>query len=185
MRWLYNRRVALLQSNYRKICCDTQELIDAIRRTGKALPSDTMVFNFLMTESYLLGAALDSPVFQNEVLFAVARALEKEEIDAVRGPTPHTSSAIAWARWTWDKASKREEGKKLAEFAVDVAARRVFTTGQNGGVLTQEERKNLSGAGFAGEVFASVGAQIGMKGVRLGELARTGRVEMMREAEFE
>lgn len=53
----------------------------------------------------------------------------------------------------------------------------MFTVGLNGMVLTREERRALGGKeGFAGDVFASVGGQIGVKGVGIRELGRVGEV---------
>lgn len=162
--WLYNRRLPPP-----RIDSSQEEL-------GRALQEH---FNDVLSESYLLGAALNCAAFQNTALRTVARALDTEEHEAARSPVPHYSSAIPWARKTWEKAN-RIEAKKLAEFAVDVAARRVFMVGVNGMVLSREERRDLGGeTAFAGDVFASVGGQIGVKGVGIRELGRLAEIEEM------
>jgi hypothetical protein len=154
LHWLYTRNLP-----------QTSE----ISRTAQESLNDTL------SETYLLGAALGAPAFQKSVLGALANNLEREEREATRGPLPQYSSAIAWAAKTWQKAEGEVDGRRLREFAVDVAARRVFMTGINGLLLNQEERSHLSGEkGFAGEVFGSLGGQIGMRGVGIGELAKAG-----------
>ncbi|SMR46730.1 unnamed protein product [Zymoseptoria tritici ST99CH_1E4] len=90
-----------------------------------------------------------------------------------------SSSSESWDGLGEDSSQVKGEGRrkgveewgaKLADFAVDVAARRVWVVGKRGLVLTREERGLLGGdAVFAGEVLARVGGQVGMKGVRVGE----------------
>lgn len=158
--WLYNRRLPPTPPN---LSHQTQEHINA-----------------LFSDAWLLGASLAAPTFQNAILGALVRALEKEEVEAGRGPIPHYSSAVPWARQTWGKARARTEGKNLVGFAVDVAAKRVFQVGVYGLMLTRQERKDLSGTDdFAGEVFASIGGQIGVRGLSYRELGRIGQVEEM------
>lgn len=99
-------------------------------------------------------------------------------MEAARSAFPQYSSAIGWARKTWEKANGKVEGRKLADFAVDVAARRVFIVGKKGLVLNTKERRDLGDqSGFAGEVFASVGGQIGVRGVGIKDFGRVGEVE--------
>lgn len=156
--WLFNRKLPPAPPNISHI---TKEHINALR-----------------SNSWLLGAALGAPSFQNTVLHALVRELEKEEVEAARDPLPHYSGAIFWARQTWDKAVARADGRKLAEFAADVAAKRVHVVETNGLVLTQEERRELSGQSeFAGAVFLSVGRQIGMRGLEYRELGKMGEVD--------
>jgi hypothetical protein len=142
-------------------------------------------------------------------LKAVARSLEREEKDAKKSVDPRINSAVAWARNAWETAkgglpdvcsgcgvpvgddgtSQHEHEKTdnawsgpLAEFAVDVAARRVWVVGAKRLVLTPEERSDLgSRSDFAGEVLARVGGQIGMKGVRIGDLVKDYLVEEERK----
>lgn len=152
--WLYTRRLPQ---------------IPTLSRTAQESLNDTL------SETYLLGAALGAPAFQESVLGGIANNLEREERQASRGPLPQYSSAIAWAAKTWQKAEGKVEGRRLGGFAVDVAARRVFMTGINGLLLNKEERGCLSEEkGFAGEVFGSLGGQIGMRGVGIGELLKAG-----------
>lgn len=158
--WLYNRRLPASPPNVSR---EIQEQINA-----------------LSSDAWLLGAALGAPAFQNAILHALVWVLEREQAEAGRSPLPHYSSAISWARQTWEKASVLAEGMNLAEFAVDVAAKRVFDVGVDGLLLTREERRELSEESeFAGNVFASVGGQIGVKGLGYRELGRVGEVEEM------
>lgn len=71
------------------------------------------------------------------------------------------------------------EESNLREFAVDVAAKRVYEVGMNGLTLDPEERDLLSSNGkFAAEVFASLGGQIGTKGVRIQDFAKAYLIGM-------
>lgn len=104
--------------------------------------------------------------------------MQAEEQLAARSPEPHGSYAISWARRAFDATADLTHGRELREFAVDVAAKRVYDVGMNGWTLGPRERLELGGcAQFAAEVFGSLGGQIGTKGVEVEDLARVYLVE--------
>ena len=66
----------------------------------------------------------------------------------------------------------------LADFAVDVAAKRVHDVGMIGLALSPNEREALStNEKFASEVFASLGGQIGTKGIGIRDFAIAHLIE--------
>jgi hypothetical protein len=149
-----------------RIACFTQRDKEELYRVG-------------MIEAWRLGAALGSATFMNDVLTLVAMLLERDEALAHRSHDPEYSATIVWARRAYDAMQgSPAQRRELQGFAVDVAAKRVFDVGASGLMLSPAERRALSGnAGFAADVFGSLGGQIGTSGVGIGEFVREYMVQ--------
>ena len=195
--WLFARRLPSLHSD-----CDLRRPHRAHEGPDRHLGAYVTerdkqeIYRIGLIEAWRLGAWLDARCFQNDVLWLLARLLEREEVQAVRSADPHYSSAIAWARRAYDatttpsaedggsEASGSSGSCNLRDFAVDVAAKRVYDVGMNGMTLSLKDREDLgANAAFAADVFASLGGQIGTRGVGVQELARQYLVEKVGEKE--
>jgi hypothetical protein len=183
--WLVNRRLPKLLTE-----CALQAQPNSLSPTAKSDQKPDQIARFTqrdkeelyrvgMIEAWRLGAALGSATFMNDVLMLVAMLLERDEVLAHRSHDPEYSATIVWARRAYDAMEDSPaQRRELQGFAVDVAVKRVFDVGASGLMLSPAERRALSGnAGFAANVFGSLGGQIGTSGVGIGEFVREYMVD--------